>query len=632
MGHASEKDIRFYKMIKLFIKSSIAGSTAAVTDLFFLFIFEHFLDWHYMFSVNIAFAIAVLVNFSLQKYWTFEKKEVSVIHIQFMKFISVSGLNLILNASLMYILVTYFGVWYLLGQILVTICLAGMNFLFYRRFIFADEVRFPRHLGAIVIAILIGVSTVGPQLFFIHKAGAEYQGIYMYRSDAELHYLAQMKSERLNNPFLLEAEEFGPVPLYIVAEKVLAFPAKVLGIPISDINLLYKFLFPIGVALLVYFLVFRLIRDRMWSVTTMVVVMLGSNLISLPDLIHLIKWDQAYGQFSLYSRPVNPQFSALFLFGFLHILLSALRTKKWEWFIGAGLLLGTSFYVYLYSATFFLIALIVLSFACRRFLLSVAIGLGLGIAAFRNAFLLFSHPYYDDFAKVGDIIRSHAPILSIGVLAAIALFIVTFKKWQDRTLITGLLLTAIVVVNQQVVTGTLIQDGHYHWYFNVPISIIVLIISLYHLVNRKIGIACIVVLCGASVAVTILIQTSTYTLFYKQALYENKYMVVLDWLKENTEPSSVVLANNTLSALIPVYTNNYVVWEDHASYYLMSPKRREFTTDFVLKNIKERNRYKIDYFVWNKETEPEWKLGQYPFLKEVYKDATFVIYANQADL
>lgn len=121
---------------KNFLKSVLSGCVTAVADFAFLFIFHKLLGWEQLLSVNVAFALAILINFSLQKFWTFSDKDLSVAHKQFAKFLAISAINFFINGAIMYVLVSILGVWYIAAQVLVMVGLAIMNFTLYRIFVF----------------------------------------------------------------------------------------------------------------------------------------------------------------------------------------------------------------------------------------------------------------------------------------------------------------------------------------------------------------------------------------------------------------------------------------------------------------------------------------------------------------
>lgn len=502
------------------------------------------------------------------------------------------------------------------------------------------------HWPASIVSIVIGLVLVGPFIYFIYRSGNEYKGIYMFRSDAELHYLARMNiginEWTTGNPFLEDTEKT-PSPLLTVSEIFLATPSKITGISVPNLNLIYKFLLPTICSLLVYSLFFRLINSRLWSIAGTIMIMLGSFLFNIPDLAHLFKWENDYGQFLPFDRPVNPELSSILFFSYLHALFSFLRDKSNKNIYILTVLLGLSFYVYFYSFTFFLTLNFVLLLyflykkeflSVKKLVISTVFGMIIGSYAIINIYNLYTHPYFSSLSKLGDISYSNAPIVSLAWLIVFGIFVITniiVKQMPFRGYIILLLATSFLVTNQQVITGIFLQQGHYHWYFNVPIYAIAVTFSLFYLLRGKRRFfykAVALFICLLSFLQAFLVQSSSYVKAYEQTVIDNKYASVLDWLRER--PKSVVLAEDFLSALIPVYTKNKIVWEDHAGFYLMSDDRRSLTNSFVLNNLNNKEyakRLKIDYIVLDQKRVEIYNLQGNNFLKEVYKDDTFVIYA-----
>lgn len=502
------------------------------------------------------------------------------------------------------------------------------------------------HWPALIFVLIVGFVLVGPFVYFMYQSGDEYKGIYMFRSDAELHYLARMNAGvsewTTGNPFF-DNEEKLPSPLLTVSEIFLAIPSKIIGISIPNLNLVYKFLLPTICSLLVYFLLFKLTRSRLGSITGMVLIMLGSFLFNISDLIHLFKWENAYGQFLPFDRPINPQLSSILFFLYLYVVFLFFKYKSSKSIYAMTFLLGLSFYIYFYSFTFFLCLNFVLLFyllhkkeyeSIKKLVISTVVGIVIGSYAVINIYSLSTHQYFGSLSKVGDITYSHTPVISLAWLIVTSFFIlINFiaKSVPFKGYILMLLSTSFLVVNQQVITGISLQQGHYHWYFNVPIYAIVVVFSLFYLLREKrmaLFKVIALLICLTSLFQAFLVQSSSYLRAYRQTVIDNKYAPILDWL--NKRPRSVVLADDSLSALIPVYTKNKIIWEDHASFYLMSDDRRKLTNSFVFNNLDNREyleRLKIDYIVLRKEFLESYNLKKKDFLKEVYKDDTFSIYA-----
>jgi putative flippase GtrA len=120
-------------------KYIISGGTAAVVDLFFLYIFVEKFGLWYVFSAILAFLIAFSVSFSLQKFWTFKDTSTDKVHKQASVYFIVSVVNLGLNTLLMYIFVDIVKLHYFPSQILAGGLLAISSFFIYSRFIFSSN-------------------------------------------------------------------------------------------------------------------------------------------------------------------------------------------------------------------------------------------------------------------------------------------------------------------------------------------------------------------------------------------------------------------------------------------------------------------------------------------------------------
>ena len=114
----------------------VAGFTGAGTQIGLLFIFTDLVGFWYLYSSLIAFVVAIIVSFTLQKFWTFADKNIDGMHNQFFKYLLVALFGIVFNTSFMFVLVDIFGLWYILAQIIVGAIIAALNFLMYKLFIF----------------------------------------------------------------------------------------------------------------------------------------------------------------------------------------------------------------------------------------------------------------------------------------------------------------------------------------------------------------------------------------------------------------------------------------------------------------------------------------------------------------
>ncbi len=120
------------------IRFVIAGSIGAATDLLILYLLTDFAGLWYVTSTAVAFILAFVVSFVIQKYWTFNDHSHDFIHGQITMYFLVALLNTGLNTLIVYMTVHYFHAHYLLSQIVASILIAGESYFIYK-FLFRDR-------------------------------------------------------------------------------------------------------------------------------------------------------------------------------------------------------------------------------------------------------------------------------------------------------------------------------------------------------------------------------------------------------------------------------------------------------------------------------------------------------------
>lgn len=127
--------MRYPRLYKVF-KYIVSGGSAAIVDIFFLYVFTDIVGLWYVLSAILAFIIAFFVSFLLQKYWTFGDKSNHNIHRQGLLYLFISLLNLCLNTALVYFFTDIVTLHYLLSQFITGIILAFSSYFIYKRFVF----------------------------------------------------------------------------------------------------------------------------------------------------------------------------------------------------------------------------------------------------------------------------------------------------------------------------------------------------------------------------------------------------------------------------------------------------------------------------------------------------------------
>lgn len=91
--------------------------------------------WYVAASV-IAFLIAWAVAFTMQKFWTFSEKTLNRIPLQGALGLTLGGINFVLNAVFIYLLVDIFGLNHLIAQCAIYAFFGTFDFLIYKSIIF----------------------------------------------------------------------------------------------------------------------------------------------------------------------------------------------------------------------------------------------------------------------------------------------------------------------------------------------------------------------------------------------------------------------------------------------------------------------------------------------------------------
>lgn len=124
-------------MISLqFLRFGFVGAVVASAHLVFVFLLTDVVGVWYIYSTIISYIVATGINFFLQKFYVMRHSEMSGAHIQFVKYVLLALLSLLINTAGMYTLVQFLGVPYFYAQVLVIGFLAVVTFAVSRTYIF----------------------------------------------------------------------------------------------------------------------------------------------------------------------------------------------------------------------------------------------------------------------------------------------------------------------------------------------------------------------------------------------------------------------------------------------------------------------------------------------------------------
>jgi putative flippase GtrA len=119
-----------------FLTYSIVGGGCALLNLALLWLLTSLLGLHYLVSTMIAFFALTPVGFWLQKLVTFRTPRAAA-GFEWPRYFVTMALSFAANLSLMYLLVSLLGIWYLAASVVVTLLFLVGNFLVNSRWSFA---------------------------------------------------------------------------------------------------------------------------------------------------------------------------------------------------------------------------------------------------------------------------------------------------------------------------------------------------------------------------------------------------------------------------------------------------------------------------------------------------------------
>jgi putative flippase GtrA len=118
------------------IRFGAVGASVAALQLVLVFMLTDMFGMWYLIASVLSYSIAIVVNFTLQKFFVHKHMEKDAIKSQFVKYVLLGFFCLALNTVGMYTLVTYLGVPYLYAQALIVGMLAIFTFVMHRFVIF----------------------------------------------------------------------------------------------------------------------------------------------------------------------------------------------------------------------------------------------------------------------------------------------------------------------------------------------------------------------------------------------------------------------------------------------------------------------------------------------------------------
>lgn len=439
------------------------------------------------------------------------------------------------------------------------------------------------HKAAIALAVLTSILVAFPQGYFRIDNKALYQdGVQVIemlphsaweariREVQDGHGLSNIyQKEGKNDPYIYQP--LGPM--------VVAYTGNIFDLDINDTILLSKLVFPFILFLLIYGFVFLLSRSKLAALASSSVLLLADSILSYSGISKLLQGISP-DNFLQIARPVSPVMVYIFLFAFLASFWQFYRKKDWKYGALSAILLGLNFYNYFYTWTYLyafgsvLILLLIIQRNWKQVLRIGSVFVGGAIVAipyFINMYQASQFPTFERLGIASGIILTHHPLLvGSSVIVALFIFLFFFPKYDKEKYMFGLaiLLAPFLTMNQQLLTGKIMQPDHWHRFFYKPLGLIFVLITIFYLLGRhrsdfyKKMFA--ILLITSSIAVAVFVQTYSYQYDSRDggeiAIERQKYGPVMDWLNSNVEKETQIFVNDATADITILYTSLNVLY------------------------------------------------------------------------
>ncbi|MCI0620050.1 GtrA family protein [Candidatus Wolfebacteria bacterium] len=111
------------------VRFCVAGAAGVIAYYAALYgLTEYFGVW-YVISAVVGFILNTGLNFTLQKFWTFQNKETHMVRRQLVLYVAMTVSFLVGNTVFLYLMVEYLHMWYIGAQVILTAVISVLSFI-----------------------------------------------------------------------------------------------------------------------------------------------------------------------------------------------------------------------------------------------------------------------------------------------------------------------------------------------------------------------------------------------------------------------------------------------------------------------------------------------------------------------
>lgn len=123
------------KLFKQLMKFLLVGGTAFLIDYILLYVLTEYVGVFYLYSSIISFTVALIFNYYVSIKWVFDIHERHSKMRNFIYFIVLSLIGLLINQAIMYFMVDLLKIYYMVTKLFATAVVMCFNFITRKKFL-----------------------------------------------------------------------------------------------------------------------------------------------------------------------------------------------------------------------------------------------------------------------------------------------------------------------------------------------------------------------------------------------------------------------------------------------------------------------------------------------------------------
>ena len=125
------------RLFKEAVGYGLASAIALAADAGLLFVLVHFFGWWYLAAATVSFTVGVAVAYVLSVTLVFERRRVASRRAEFVAFVAIGVVGLLINNAVIYVGVHHFGLHYMVAKAFAALVTFAGNFVARRQLLFA---------------------------------------------------------------------------------------------------------------------------------------------------------------------------------------------------------------------------------------------------------------------------------------------------------------------------------------------------------------------------------------------------------------------------------------------------------------------------------------------------------------